>query len=129
MRTLACSDALSLLDAYHDGELPIDDQIAIDAHLGSCRACARRLGELRLLSLAVRESIGRHSAPSDDEAFTRAAVSRWKAERQAAFATRWSHLFDDWHFVYAGLGAIVATAASVVVMFAMMRLATDGRPE
>jgi hypothetical protein len=38
-------------------------------------------------------------------------------------------MFDDMHLVYAGVGAAAATAVCVVIMFTMMRFATNERPD
>jgi putative zinc finger protein len=117
------------LEAYHDGELALADQIAISAHLSLCADCARALDELETLRLALRGSFGRRARPDNAAALTSAVIDRWKAEQQASFASRVSFLFEDLHLVYAGLGALAATAACVVAMLGMMRLATDGRPD
>jgi hypothetical protein len=38
-------------------------------------------------------------------------------------------MFEDWHLVYAGVGAAAATAVCIVVMLSMMRFATSERPD
>jgi hypothetical protein len=42
------------LSAYLDGELPALEQAAVETHLGSCEACAGRLGQLASVDEAVR---------------------------------------------------------------------------
>ena len=45
MKALTCAATRRRLDAFHDGELPIADQIAVSAHLDWCdelRGDARR---------------------------------------------------------------------------------------
>jgi anti-sigma factor RsiW len=129
MTRLGCTAARRLLDAYHDGELSIEKQIAVDAHLESCAECGEWLEELRLLRSALRASAP-HASPNDDTAvFATTVVSRWKAEREASLVSQVASMFDDLHLVYAGLGATVATAACVVGMLGMMRFATLGRPD
>jgi anti-sigma factor RsiW len=38
------------LEAYHDGELPVDAHAAMQAHLLSCPACSQQLAELAAMS-------------------------------------------------------------------------------
>jgi anti-sigma factor RsiW len=127
--TLGCTAARRLLDPYHDGELSIEKQIAVDVHLESCAGCVGQLEDLRLLRSALRASAGHASSNDDTAVFATTVVSRWKAERQASLCSQVASMFDDLHLVYAGLGATVATAACVVGMLGMMRFATLGRPD
>jgi hypothetical protein len=131
MRVLGCAATRRRLHAFHDRELPIADQIAVGAHLEWCADCANQYGELRSLRAALQAGMrGRATAAQDDEpAFAAAVVSRLKAEQEQAFGARVRGMFEDMHLVYAGLGAVVATAACFVIVLGMMRFATAGRPD
>ncbi len=38
------------LNAYHDGELPLEERRALEEHIGRCPSCAREFEQLRSLS-------------------------------------------------------------------------------
>ena len=46
-------DKAAQIHAYHDGELPPAERIAIDAHLNGCASCAELLADLRRVSERV----------------------------------------------------------------------------
>ena len=46
MHEYSCADVRERLEAFHDGELPIDERVAIQSHLGDCVACSLAAGEL-----------------------------------------------------------------------------------
>lgn len=131
MKALTCAAARRRLDAYHDHELAVADQIAMDAHFEWCDACAAALTDLQLVRTAIRGLAPGRAALSPDDAtsFHSAVVSRVKAEREASFLARVRLMFDDLHLVYAGLGATGATLACLIVMLGMMRFATIARPD
>ena len=49
MKPLTCAAARRRLDAFHDGELPVAEQIAVGAHLEWCGDCAARSADLRFV--------------------------------------------------------------------------------
>lgn len=131
MKPLNCTAARRRLNAYHDRELAVSDQIAVSAHLEWCDACAQALDEMR----AVRQTLQRmgHArvALTNEEAatFNRAVVNRVKAERQLSFVSQMHAMFEDMHLVYAGVGATAAALVSILIMLSMMRFATSERPD
>ena len=131
MTVFGCAAARRRLQAYHDGELPVGDQIAVAAHVDRCRACAETLAELRTLTSAMRTVGGMRRGLTSEQAaaFQSAVVSRAKAERDASFVARVRGMFDDLHLVYAGFGAAMATTVCLIIMVGMMRFATSERPD
>ncbi len=131
MKDLTCTEVRHRLDAYHDGELPVPDHIALDAHFEWCDGCAAALSDLRVMRTAVRALSPGRQAVADEEgtALQRAVLSRIRAEREASFVARVRLMFDDLHLVYAGLGAAAATVVCLMVMLGMMRFATIARPD
>lgn len=131
MMDLTCTEVRRRLDAYHDGELPVSDQIALDAHFEWCDGCAAAMSDLRVLRTAVRAlSPGRLAFAADEGVSLQAAVvNRIKAEREASVLARIRLMFDDLHLVYAGVGAAAAALVCVAVMLSMMRFATIARPD
>jgi hypothetical protein len=131
MTPLTCAATRRRLQAFHDRELTVPDQIAVGAHLEWCDPCAAALADLRAVGSALRACAPGRMAASIDEsgAFQRAVLNRVKAEREAGFFVRVRGMFDDMHLVYAGLGATAATLVCVVIMLSMMRFASAERPD
>jgi len=128
---LHCGAASRLLQAFHDRELQVSDEIAVSAHVNACEQCAASLAELRAVS-AMFSSLSSRSGVLKGEAasaFNQTVVSRLKAEDNASFLAHVRDMFDDIRLVYAGLGAAAATVACVVIMLGMMRFATNERPD
>jgi hypothetical protein len=121
MRPLSCAAARRRLQAFHDRELDVRDQIAVGSHLAE-------LGEVRTLlqTCAASRPVFTHEEAA---AFNANVVNRLKAEEDAAFVTTVRGLFDDMHFVYAGLGAAAAALVCMVIVLGMMRFAADERPD
>ena len=131
MKSLTCAAARRRLQAFHDGELAVGDQIAVAWHLEACRDCADALADIRLVSHILRATSPGLAMLSREEAagFQAGVVSRVRAECDSSLAVRVRGMFEDMHLVYAGLGAAVATMVCVVIMLGMMRFATNERPD
>ena len=125
MNVLTCAAARGRLDAYYDGELTYGEQIDVNGHLERCEACGALLDDLRLMRVWLR-SAPRTSRVSqaDHDSVNAMVLSRIRAERTASWSARGRAMFEDMHFVYAGLGAGLATVACVMVMLSMTRFAT-----
>ena len=65
MHALQCVDVRDRLEAYHDGELAVDEQVAIQGHLGECVACSLAAAELADLSDSLRDLTTRESKAED----------------------------------------------------------------
>jgi hypothetical protein len=131
MKALTCAATRRRLQAYHDDELPISEQIAVGAHLEWCDGCSASATELRLLRMVLRTAMPGRPAltTSEDSGFGPAVLSRLRAEQTASFGASVRAIFDDMHLVYAGLGATAATIVCLVIMLTMMRFATIARPD
>lgn len=131
MKPLNCAATQRRLQAFHDGELSLDDQIGVGAHLEWCDACAEVLAELRVVGAVLRTSAPGRACVTHEEAvaFTATVVSRASAERDASLFARVRELFDDMHLVYAGLGAAAATVLCGLLAFGMVRFASHVRPD
>ncbi len=129
MRMLSCAETRRKLDAFHDEELPVSDQVSVGAHLDWCDDCASAFAELRFLRTALRAARpGRMALSREEDARLLAAVvNRVKAERTVSFAAQVQDMFEDMHLVYAGIGAAAAAIVCVVIMLGMMRLADSDR--
>ena len=131
MTPLSCSAVHRRLQAYHDDELPVQEQIAVSAHVEWCPACAAALSDLDVVRAALLDFTPGRSVLSNEEAaaFTGSAVARMKAEQQASLFARVRDMFDDIRLVYAGVGAAIATVVCVAITLGMMRFATSERPD
>jgi Putative zinc-finger len=131
MTPLSCSAVLDQIEAFHDGELPVERQVAVASHLDRCETCGAALAEIESLGLMLRTAApGRVPLPCDEAAVhVSAIVNRGKVENDASLAMRVRELFDDRHVLYAGFGAAAATVACLVIMLGMMRFATRERSD
>jgi hypothetical protein len=131
MMPLTCASTQRRLQAFHDRELAITDEIAVSAHLEWCDRCGTALSEMRTLSSALRGLLPGRLTLSHEEAevFTATVLSRLKAEDDASLFSSVRVMFEDMRLGYAGLGAAAATLVCVVTMLGMMRFATDERPD
>jgi hypothetical protein len=131
MTPLSCDRTRSLLQAFHDRELPVAEQIAVGGHVEWCDRCRAALGELQVLgSLLTDHAPGRQTLSNEEASvFSAAVISRLKAEESASMVARVRDMFDDIRLVYAGLGAAAATVVCVTIMLGMMRFATNERPD
>jgi hypothetical protein len=130
MKPITCSAARRRLPAYHDGELSVDDQLLVAAHVDWCDECAAALDDLALVGAALRASSpGRRATAADEWAtLPSSVVARFKAERTLAFSASLRRMFEDLHFVYAGGAAACAALLFTVVMLGTMKLVGTTRP-
>ncbi len=125
----ACRTVRQHLGAYHDGELPVDMQIAVQAHLRECVACAMEVSELESVGDALR-SVPAGVPDGLLDGLVPGVLSRLKVEQSESFSGRFSELFEDMHLVYAALGAAFATVASVALMVGIFYFGASGeRPD
>jgi hypothetical protein len=131
MRVLTCAATRRRLDAYHDEELSISEQIAVSSHLEWCDDCAESLDDLRQLRDALRQAMPGRLALSVEKDLNLQAtvVNRIKAEERLSFGVWLQDAFADMHLVYAGLSAVAAAIACLAVTLGMMRFATNERPD
>jgi hypothetical protein len=128
MRARSCGGVRRQLSAYHDGELGVEEQIAIEGHLRQCSECQAQARQLQSLSALIRAgALATRSTELD--AFASNLVSRMKAERAESFAGQTRRLFDDSHLVWAALGATGATAACLAIVFTLFSFVIRDSPE
>jgi hypothetical protein len=128
MKRLTCKSARRQLEAFHDRELSLADQIAVERHLEACEACAAFVRDMQVLRAALSTSARSRALPTDDESFRNGVLTRLKVERSTALSARVRSMFEDMRLVYAGLGATAAATAGVLLMFNMTSLLANERP-
>ena len=131
MTPLACTAALQQLQAYHDDELAVPDQIAMSAHIEGCDDCSGALSELEGLGDLLRASArGRVPLSCDDAAnFASTVVNRAHVENDASLVSWVREVFDDRRVPYSALGATFATLACLAIMLGMMRFGAGDRTD
>jgi hypothetical protein len=128
MTVLSCASVRRKLAALHDGELPIPDVIAMRAHLEGCPPCQAQARDLEELSNALR--LGASALAVEDLGSLQArVVSRMKAEDEQALPARVGRMFEDMHFVWAGLSATAATVFCAALLFAIGYLVPPERAD
>ena len=128
---LDCPNARTKLTALVDGELPLTDQVALDAHLRWCVSCAARVSDSRLIGSAIR--LGVHTIEQEDDmalaAMRSAVLTRVGSERQVSFAQQFRDVFEDRRLLWPALGGTVALVIGVTLALGVLRLAAEEQPE
>ncbi len=128
MTLWTCAAVQRRLQGFHDRELQVRDQIAVEAHVHGCSRCAASLMELRSLRDALR--LAAAPAPSDDWTGLRSAVvSRMRAEAHESWLARTRRAFDDMHLVWIGLASTTATFACAAIVLSMLHYASPERAD
>jgi hypothetical protein len=132
---MLCASVVDLLEPLHDGELDLDEQVRVQNHLAVCAACcatARELREVREMmgaGLGVGTARDEAELSRDLEAMSQSVVSRVRTEREASWPVQVARAFEDLHFVYAGLGAMSATASCILAVAAVLYFAPEQRDD
>jgi anti-sigma factor RsiW len=130
MTPLGCAAVRRQLMDYHDRELPVQEQIAVDAHLERCESCAAEALSLRAIGEVLRESASVMQPAPDDLAGLRAGViSRMRAEYEESWRARFERTFEDMHLVWIGLSSAVATVICVALALACIQFASPERDD
>jgi hypothetical protein len=128
IRRIACDVVREELDAFHDGELPLEQQLLVREHLETCAACGMAHDELEALRHGLRElPTARHDAPP--ESWSSGVLEQAKVERQLSWHTWLLGVFDDMHLVWPALGATAAVVACLLASAEVMHAANKQRPE
>jgi anti-sigma factor RsiW len=127
MSTLDCRRVRRLLACYHDGELEMDTQVAVQVHLRGCPACVAERRALREVGVTLRAAMVSR-VPEDRGRMERHVMGRLQAERAASWRGRLDSLFEDLHLVWAAAGATAATVMIVCALVASLALAMREQP-
>jgi hypothetical protein len=125
-----CVLVVERLEAFHDGELSIDERIAIQNHLGECVSCNLAAEEIASLGMNLRElasRIAEHDTADPSQVSNR-VLERLRVEEAFSIRAQVADWFSDMHLVWAGLGASVATLICVVGSASVLHAASQERP-
>lgn len=130
MKHMVCASVNRVLEAYHDGELPVEQQIVVETHLGECYICAAEAKSLRQLRDALRATADVTSSDTVEASLasiSSAVISRVKAERHESLPARIGRMFEDLHLVWAGLAATSATVTCAAIVAGVLYFAPAER--
>ena len=130
---LGCQHAREMLEPFVDGELPVSEQVALEAHLRWCETCRARVEDLRLIGSALRlgsaASAADHTDPVSLAATYDEVVTRVRAEHDQSFAVYWRELFTDMRYLWPALGATVAVIICVCASTLVNQIVRAERPD
>jgi hypothetical protein len=129
MHVLPCDRVREDLAAYHDGELAMDARVLVQSHLQECVTC--RLEEQALSDLGDALRTMATSVPGraeHDGRLSAAVLERVHVEHQLSLGARVRDLFEDMHFVWAGLGASLAMLFCIFASAGVLQAASQEKP-
>src|SRR5262245_46636718 len=126
---LTCDAAIERLEPFIDGELSVDEQVALESHLRWCSVCEARLNDMQLIGASMRM---RHSAVAS-QASTEVALAtmrssvlgRVRAERDQSMPVQVSQMFADMRLLWPAIGATAAVIVCVLVASGVFNAATE----
>src|SRR5947207_11252427 len=128
MTGLTCGVVRRRLPAFHDDELEVREQIAIQNHLDQCPPCLTEARVLQSVSDALR--LAAAPGPADDwTGLQPGVISRMRAEANEAWPARLGRMFDDMHLVWIGLAATAGTVLCGAIVLGMLRFASPERDD
>jgi hypothetical protein len=128
MTGLTCTAVRGRLGDFHDGELPVQNRIAIQSHLNGCDGCLDDLRRYETLGNALR--LAAAPGPADDWTGLRPGViGRMRAEANEAWLARMRRTFDDMHLVWIGLASTAATFLCGAIVLGMLHYASPERED
>jgi hypothetical protein len=130
---VGCEYAREHLDAFVDGELTVDEQVAVESHLRWCRTCAARIEDVQLIGDSIRlGSLAPHADGEEAQAVSHlnaAVLIRVRAEEELSFATRFREMFTDMRLLWPALGATSAVTIGLALALSVLHSTTLERPE
>lgn len=129
---LPCDRAWDLLEPFVDDELPMSEQVLLEAHLRWCDTCRARVDDMRLIGAAVRAGSGvRPLEPHVSAALTDMrsdVLTRLDAEHDQSRAVRWHALATDVRYLWPATGATIALVLCVYAATSVSRIARAVSP-
>ena len=125
-----CATVVDRLEAFHDGELTIDERVAIQNHLGECVSCNLTAQELAALTAGFRDLASQtaEADATDTSRVTAHVIESLRVEETLSIRAQVAEWFQDMHLVWAGLGATMATMICVVGSASVLHAANQERP-
>ena len=129
---LACARAWDLLEPFVDDELPMSEQVVLEAHLRWCDTCRARVEDMWTIGSAVRAGA---SARTLEPQVTAALASirsevlaRVDAEHGQSWAVLSREFVTDVRYLWPALGATIALILCVYAATSVSRIARAVSP-
>ena len=130
---LDCRAAQEMLEGFIDGELAVDDQVALESHLRWCRVCAARVEDMQLIGASLRiTSCALRAADEADDSLTSVqseVLTRIKTEHEQSMWAQLRGMCIDMRFFWPAVGASMAVAACLCVAVTVVSLTSDENPD
>jgi hypothetical protein len=123
-----CGEMRGQLEAFHDGELSIDERIAIQLHIAECASCSAAAGELESLGSTLRSLAVAVEGDNEEGRIAAHVIERLRLEESFSIRAQLVDWFQDMHLVWAGIGASVATLICVVGSASVLHAANQEHP-
>jgi len=125
-----CPDVRERLEAFHDGELTIDERIEIQQHINECSGCSSAANELAELTSTLRglAAVAGEDQPVEALGIPAHVIERLEVEESFSLRAKITEWFQDMHLVWAGLGASAATAICIIGSASVLHAANQERP-
>lgn len=126
----SCTDVRDRLEAFHDGELAINERVALQSHLGACESCTVGANELASIGATLRDLSARvaDAEPVERLRISAHVLERLRVEEQFSIRSQVIDRFQDMHLVWAGIGASIATLICVAGSASVLHAANQERP-
>jgi hypothetical protein len=130
---IGCEYAREHLNAFVDGELSVDEQVAVESHLRWCRTCAARVEDVQQIGDAIR--LGSLAPRADDEEaqtlnhLQSSVLIRVRAEEELSLGARFRDMFTDMRLLWPALGATSAVTVGLALALSVLHSTTQERPE
>jgi hypothetical protein len=126
IRYLGCDAAREMLQPFLDLELPMEEQVELEAHLRWCDICTAHVEDLRLIGAALRLGAAAPPVhPEDAGAMTSIqseVLTRIRTEHEESLPVRFREAFADMHFFWPAIGATVALVGCLCAVTAVNRV-------
>ena len=129
MHEFPCHVVRARLEAFHDGEVPFSERLAIQGHLEDCVSCSLANDELNELTASLQQMVAETETSSEPLHLSERVVERLGVEEQFSLVSRVNSLFQDMHLVWAGIGASVATIICLIGSASVLHAANQEQPE
>ena len=123
-----CAEMRERLEAFHDGELSIDERITIQQHLAECASCSHIAVEIDALGETLRTLAVAVDSETEPSNFAAHVIERLRVEESFSIRAQLVDWFQDMHLVWAGIGASVATLICVVGSASVLHAANQEHP-
>jgi hypothetical protein len=130
---LDCRSTQELLEAFVDGELHMNDQVAVESHLRWCSVCAARVEDMRAIGVSLRvTSCAIRAADEADDSLVSVqseVLTRICTEREQSTWAQLRGMCTDMRFFWPAVGASLALVACFFVAQSVVSVTNDERPD